>query len=40
MTDIMANLFIDVYQSNAKLTLFPYGNRFLFQSTVNEYSLQ
>jgi hypothetical protein len=35
----MANLFVDVKQSNAKPTLFLYGNCFLYQSTVSEYSL-
>jgi len=40
MTDGMANLFIDVYPSKAKLTLFRDGNCFSFPSTVGAYALQ
>jgi len=40
MTDVMANLFVDVHPSKAKFTLFLDGNCFLIASTVSEYSLQ
>jgi len=40
MTDVIANLFIDLHLSNAKLTLFLDGNCFLIASTVSVYSLQ
>jgi hypothetical protein len=39
MTDVMANLIVDVHPSNAKLTLFLDGNYFLSASTLSEYSL-
>ena len=38
MTDVMANLFVDVHPSKAKLTLFRNGNCFLIASTVSAYS--
>ena len=40
MTDIMANLFVDVHPSKAKLTLFRDGNFFLIASTVSAYSVR
>jgi hypothetical protein len=40
MTDVIANLFVDVHLSKAKLTLFVDGNYFLIASTVSVYSLQ
>jgi len=40
MTDVIANLFVDVHPSKAKLTLFLHGNCFLIPSTVSVYSLQ
>jgi hypothetical protein len=40
MTDIIANLFVDVHPSKAKLTFFVDGNCFLIASTVIGYSLQ
>jgi hypothetical protein len=40
MTDVMANLFVDVHPSKAKLTLFHDGNCFLNASTVSAYSLR
>jgi len=40
MTDVISNLFVDVYLSKAKLTLFATGNCFLIASTVSAYSLQ
>jgi len=40
MTDIIANLFIDVHPCKAKLTLFLDGNCFLIASTVSVDSLQ
>jgi len=40
MTNVMANLFIDVHLSNAKLTWFLDGNCFLIVSTVSVYSLR
>ena len=40
MTDIIANLFVDVHQSTAKLPLFHDGSCFLIASTVNVYSLR
>jgi len=39
MNDFMANFFIDVHPSNAKLPLFHDGNCFIIASTVSEYSL-
>ena len=36
----MANLFVDVHPSKAKLTLFGTGNCFLIASTVSAYSLR
>jgi len=40
MRDVIANFFVDVHPSKAKLTLFLDGNCFLIVSTDNEYSLQ
>jgi len=40
MTDIIANLFVDVHPSKARLTLFRTGNCFLIASTVSAYSLR
>jgi len=40
MTDVMANVFVDVYPSKAILTLFRDGNCFLIASTVRVYSLR
>jgi len=40
MTDVIANLFVEVHPSKAKLTLFLVGNCFLIASTVSEYSLR
>ena len=40
MTDVIANLFVNVYPSKAKLTLFVDGNCFLIASTVSVYSLR
>jgi len=40
MTDVIANLFVEVPSSNAKLTLFLVGNCFLIAFTVSEYSLR
>jgi len=40
MTDLIANLFVDVHLSRAKLTLFVDGNCFLVASTVSVYSLR
>jgi len=40
MTDAIANLFVDVHPSKAKLRLFPDGNCFLIASTVSVYSLR
>jgi len=40
MTDVMANLFVDVHLSRAKLTLFRDGNCFLIASTVSAYLLR
>jgi len=40
MTDIIANSFVDVHPSKAKLTLFLVGNCFLIASTVSQYSLR
>jgi len=40
MTEIIANLFVDVHLSKAKLTLFLNGNCFLIASTVSVSSLQ
>jgi hypothetical protein len=39
MTDVIADLFVDVYPSNAMLSLFLDGNCFLIASGVSEYSL-
>jgi hypothetical protein len=39
MTDVIANLFIDVHPSNANLTSFIDGNCILIASTVSVYSL-
>jgi len=39
MTDVMANLFVDVHRSKAKQTSFRNGNCFLIASTVSAYSL-
>jgi hypothetical protein len=38
MTDVIANLFIHVHLSKAKLTLFLDGNCYLIASTVRVYS--
>jgi len=40
MTDVIANAFVEVQPSKAKLTLFLDGNCFLIASTVSEYSLR
>jgi len=40
MTDVMANLFVDVHPSKAKLTLFRIGSCFLISSTVSGNSLR
>ena len=40
MSDVMANLFVDVHPSKAKLTLFHSGNCFLIAFTVSAYSLR
>jgi hypothetical protein len=40
MTEIMASLFVDVYPSKAKLTLFRIGNCLLIASTVSAYCLR
>jgi len=40
MTDVIANLFVDVPPSKAKLNLFLDGNCFLIASTVSVYSLR
>jgi len=40
MPDDIANVFIDIHPSKAKLTLFLEGNCFSIASTVNEYSLR
>jgi hypothetical protein len=40
MSDVIANLFINVHLSKAKLTLFLDGNCILIASTVSEYSLR
>jgi len=37
MTDIMANSFVDVHTSKAKLSLFRDGNCFIIASTVDKY---
>ena len=39
MTDVMANLFVDVNLSKVKLTLFLEGNCFLIESAVSEHYL-
>ena len=40
MTDVIADLFLDVHPSKAKLTLFVDGNCFLIAFTVSVYSLR
>jgi len=40
MTEVIANLFVDVHPSKAKLTLFVDVNWFLIASTVSVYSLR
>jgi len=40
MTDVIANLFVEVHPSKAKLTLFLVGNCFVIASTVSDYSLR
>jgi len=40
MTDVIANLCVDVHPSKAKLTLFLRGNCCLIPSTVRVYSLR
>jgi hypothetical protein len=40
MTNVTANLFVDVHPSKAKLTSFLDGNCFLIASTVSVYSLR
>jgi hypothetical protein len=40
MTNVMANLFVDVNPFKAKLTLFVDASCFLIASTVGEYSLR
>jgi len=40
MTDVIANLFVDVHPSKAKLPLFLDGSCFLIASTVSVYSLR
>jgi len=40
MTDVIANLFLDVHQSKAKLSIFLDGNCFVIASTVSVYFLQ
>jgi len=40
MTDVVASVFVDVYQSHAQLTLFDDGNCFLITSTVRGFSFQ
>jgi len=40
MTDVIANLSVDVHPSKAKLTSFVDGNCFLIASTVRVYSLR
>jgi len=40
MTDVMANVFVDVHLSNAKLTLFCDENCLRIASMVTEYSLR
>jgi len=40
MTDIMANLPVDVHPSKAKLTLFHHSNCYLIASNVSEYPLR
>jgi len=39
MTDVMANMVVDVHSADAKQTLFRDSNCFLIESTVNGYSL-
>ena len=39
MTDVIANLFVDVHPSKPKLTLFLDSTCFLIASTVSAYSL-
>jgi len=40
MTDVMANLFVDVHPSKAKITVFRTGNCFLIASSVSAHSLR
>jgi hypothetical protein len=40
MTDVIANLIVDVHPTKAKLTLFRTGNCFIIASTVSAYSLR
>jgi hypothetical protein len=40
ITDVMANLFVDVHPSKPKLTSFLDSNCFLVASTISEYSFQ
>jgi hypothetical protein len=40
MTDVIANLIVDVHLSKAKQTLFVDGDCFLIASTVSVYSLR
>jgi hypothetical protein len=40
MTDVIANLFVDIHPLIAKLTLFLDGNCFIIASTLREYSLR
>jgi hypothetical protein len=40
MSDVIANLFVDVHLSKAKLTLILDGNCFLIASTVSVHSLR
>jgi hypothetical protein len=39
MTNVIADLFVDVYPSNAMLSLFLDSNCFLIASRVSEYSI-
>jgi len=40
MTDVMADLFVEVHPSKAKLSLFRNGSWFFIVSTVGAYSLR
>jgi ribosomal protein L31 len=40
MTDVIANLFVEIHPSKAKLTSFHDGNSFVVASTVSKYFLQ